>query len=174
MKKHLIVLLLCLALALSACAKTEIRPTPDGSNAAEPRILTFETTDLYGNAVSSEDLFAAHKLTMVNVWATWCGPCVRELPELGELSEELAAKDCAVVGLLYDGDAESARALMEEAGADYLVLNVWDGADAQLGIQAFPTTFFVDSSGAIVGTAIIGADVEGYSRQSETLLAKIV
>ena len=37
-------------------------------------VLQFETTDLDGNVVKSEELFAAHELTMVNIWATWCGP----------------------------------------------------------------------------------------------------
>ena len=47
------------------------------------KTLSFETTDLDGNTVKSEDLFAQHELTMVNIWTTWCGPCKGELAGLG-------------------------------------------------------------------------------------------
>lgn len=176
MKKRLIALALCLLFVLSACGKTEIRPVENtGSSAAAPQTLSFETTDLDGNAVSSAELFAAHRLTMVNVWTTWCGYCIRELPDLQTLSETYASQDCAVIGLLYDGDTDEkcgeARTLMQDAGASYPVLIPWDGADAQLGIQAFPTTFFVDSEGNIVGEPILGADLEAYTNRLETLLA---
>lgn len=47
--------------------------------------FTFETTDLDGNVVTSAALFAGHKVTMINIWATWCDPCKNELPELRSL-----------------------------------------------------------------------------------------
>ena len=49
--------------------------------------IVFEGYDMDGNAVSSE-IFAESKLTMVNVWATYCNPCMREMPGLGELANE--------------------------------------------------------------------------------------
>ncbi|MFR3500045.1 MAG: TlpA disulfide reductase family protein, partial [Paraclostridium bifermentans] len=48
----------------------------------------FKTTDLNGNKVTS-DLFSKNKLTMVNIWATWCGPCIDEMPEISKLYNEL-------------------------------------------------------------------------------------
>ena len=176
MKRILIVCLLCLALVLTACAKTEIRPVENGSeSASEADILSFETTDLNGNVVSSAELFAANKLTMVNIWTTWCTYCIRELPDLDALNEELSARGCAVVGLLYDGNEgdapETAKAQMLEAGADYPVLMPWDGMESDLPVQAFPTTIFVDSTGAIVGSPVVGADLQRYTQQIEALLA---
>lgn len=49
--------------------------------------IRFEGTDLRGNTVSS-DIFSRFKLTMINVWATYCNPCLREMPDLGELAAE--------------------------------------------------------------------------------------
>ena len=71
-------------------------------------VLQFETTDLDGNVVKSEELFAAHAVTMVNVWATWCGPCKAEMPELGELARRIEAegRDAAIVGICSDADEE--------------------------------------------------------------------
>ena len=177
MKKRLLIVLLCMMLAVSACGKTEIRPTEDAETAA-PEALTFsfETTDLNGNAVSSEELFSSHKITMVNVMTTWCIYCIRELPELQKLSETYAEKDCAIVGILYDGtdDAllETGRSLMEQAGASYTVLQPWDGMEAQIPVQAFPTTFFVNSAGEIVGETILGAELARYTAQLDALLAQ--
>lgn len=177
MKKRLLIVLLCLLLAVSACGKTEIRPTADEPAAeTETQTLSFETTDLNGNAVSSEELFSSHQITMVNVMTTWCTYCIQELPELQELSESYASRDCAVVGLLYDGtdDAliETGKTLMEEAGVSYTVLCPWDGMEEQLPLQAFPTTFFVDSTGAMVGEPVVGADLEAYAAQLDALLAQ--
>ena len=56
----------------------------------------FETTDVDGNPVKSEEIFAQHKITMVNIWATWCGNCVNELTELAEMNRRLADKNVAV------------------------------------------------------------------------------
>ncbi len=180
MKKQFWMVLLCLLLAVSACGKTEIRPiaeeTPPVEETAETQKLSFETADLNGNAVSSEALFSAHKITMVNVMTTWCGYCIQELPELQKLSEEYAAQDCAVVGILYDGTndetIETGLALLEQAGAAYPVLRAWNGMESQIPVQAFPTTFFVNSVGEIVGETILGADLERYTLQMEALIAQ--
>ena len=176
MKKRLMIVLLCLLLAVSACGKTEIRPTEDVPKSEEAaQALSFETTDLNGDAVSSEELFSSHKITMVNVMTTWCTYCIQELPELQELSETYEEQGCAVVGLLYDGtdDAliETGRSLMEQAGASYPVLLPWDGMETQIPMQAFPTTFFVNSDGLIVGEAILGADIASYTAQLDALLS---
>ena len=85
-------------------------------------VLSFETTDLDGNPVKSEDLFAGHKVTMINVWGTWCTHCIIELPDLEELSHELEGKGCQLVGLCDDalgGDEailNEAKQILEENG----------------------------------------------------------
>ena len=125
--------------------------------------------------MKSEDLFSAHKLTMVNVWTTWCGYCLAEMPELQTLSESLADRDVAVVGLLYDGTEpgalDEAADILAQTGVTYTNLLPWEGAGTQLGIQAFPTTFFVDSEGRLVGETILGAQLEAYTAQIDALLA---
>ena len=68
MKKRLLIALLCLLLAVSACGKTEIRPTADEPAAEdEVQTLSFETTDLNGSAVSSEELFSSLLLSAYNL-----------------------------------------------------------------------------------------------------------
>ncbi len=149
---------------------------PKNRYAGAGSTLEFETVDIEGNPVSSADLFRQHKVTMVNIWASWCGPCVMELPDLEKLSQEYAEKGCAVVGLLYDGDDSGAVSdavkIMADAGVTYTVLLPWEGAEYAYPVQAFPTTIFVDSEGTIIGDPVIGANVPAYTAELEKLLAE--
>ncbi|MCR5089713.1 MAG: TlpA family protein disulfide reductase [Oscillospiraceae bacterium] len=141
------------------------------------KVLDFETTDIDGKPVSAKELFASGRITMVNIWASWCGPCVRELPELEKINGRLQDLDCAVVGLLYDGmDAETiktAKKIMEESGVTYTVILPPEDVDSLFPLEAFPTTYFVNSEGEIVGTPIVGAYVDEYETTVTDLLDSI-
>ena len=129
---------------------------------------SFETTDLAGNVVSA-DVFADHKLTMINVWATYCSPCLQEMPELGELSKEYKDKGVQIIGISIDtleqdgtwsqSQVANAASLASQTGADYLhILPSQDLIQAGLSdIYAVPTTFFVDSSGNVTGDTYMGS-----------------
>ena len=118
-------------------------------------VLRFETTDLDGNVVKSEELFAAHAVTMVNIWATWCGPCKAEMPELGELARRLEAegKDAAIVGICNDADEEpdTCREILAERGVDYLNLLPFVDMEEKLYLTTLPTTLFVNRDAPIEG-----------------------
>lgn len=184
-----VVAVLLLTLLLCACgsdapapidapAPTEA-PAPTPTEAPAPAVepetaeesawdgIVFETADLNGDRVTAQELFSAHTVTMVNVWASWCPPCVRELPDLQRLSGEFAEKDCAIVGFLLDGDEAQgladARARLEEAGVTYTILLPCRELSEIFPVQAVPTSFFVDSGGHLVGEPIVGAYVEGYT-----------
>lgn len=135
----------------------------------------FETTDLDGNPVTSEELYADNEITMFNYWATWCGPCVDELAELAEIHTQLRGMGCGVVGILEDADQEggieAAKGLMAQNGTNYPVLIPGEEmANILDGVVAYPTTFFVDKTGTVVGTPIIGASPESYVPAVEALL----
>ena len=131
-----------------------------------PEILALETEDLDGNAVTLSDVLAGHKVTMVNLWATWCEPCVSELPELQELCESFEAKDCQIIGICMDshpgGDVTEAKAILAEAGVTYLNLRAPKEEIELLQITTFPTTYFVDSEGKLLTMPFEGAYV-GYT-----------
>ena len=105
---------------------------------------------------------------MVNVWATFCGPCINEMPDLGELAAEYADKGVQIIGLvsdtmdsdgtISDSQVETAKEIVAETGADYRHLLPSDDLLGILSqIYAVPTTFFVDSEGVQVGDAIVTA-----------------
>ena len=129
-------------------------------------VIHFETTDLDGNPVSSETLFARNKVTMINLWGTWCGPCKRELPELARMAKEFEQQGCMLVGICNDayqeGIIEVAKGLLQDAGAEYLNLVGSPALDTMLHAQGFPSTYFVDREGRLLLPPIVGAYVDKY------------
>ena len=128
--------------------------------------FSFEATDLDGNKVSSTDLFSGHRITMINVWATWCGPCKRELPMLGELAKEFEEKGGQIVGFCLDADNDKhigkAKEILTENGCSYINICPFDGSDDVFPTYSYPTTYFVDSEGRLLAEPIYGNDVEAY------------
>ncbi len=148
-------------------------PIPEGAEMIG-KSWSFETTDLDGNPVKSEELFAENDVTMVNVWATWCGPCRGELKELGEMSRRYEGKGVAVVGLCTDADteAETCRSLLEENNVDYLTLQPFAELYNSVEIGAFPTSFFVGRNGEILAAPFVGAppEMSAYEEIIDSLL----
>lgn len=154
-----------------------------GSAPAEstgPKFPAFTGKDLDGNDVSSDKLFAANAVTVVNFWFTTCGPCVGELGDLDALHKEAAGKGGAVVGInafTLGGDAGAiadAKDVLTKSGATYQ--NVYFDADSEAGkftenVYAYPTTYVVDRNGNIVGDPIVGAITD--DGQMKTLQALI-
>ena len=136
------------------------------------KVISFMATDLNGNVIPSDEIFAQHEVTMVNIWATWCGPCIDELAELQAIHTGFQEKDCAVLGLLTDTDTEAACSLMEENGVTYQVVMAPESFGNVFPYDAVPTSFFVDRNGAFLGTKIVGAQPDLYIDALEPLLNK--
>ena len=158
---------------------SEENPDTETSGADEESgalIPNFTTTDLEGNTVT-QDIFLGKDLTVVNIWGTYCGPCINEMPELGEWAAEMP-DNIQLLGIVCDlmtedeGETlELARDIVAQTGAGYTNITMCDGlAWIAYSIQGVPTTFFVNGSGEIVGQAILGAYVDGYKAQVEELL----
>lgn len=140
--------------------------------------LVFEGHDLEGNVVSSE-IFSGSKLTMVNVWATYCNPCLREMPGLGELANAYAAEEFQMIGIISDvqeGADEDmlnlAADLVAQTGADYthLLLNESLYRALLTGVSAVPTTFFIDHEGNILDTVVGSMEKEAWEETIHALL----
>ena len=147
--------------------------------------LTFTTQDIYGETVT-EDIFKEYDLTLVNCFATWCGPCISEMPELAQLHETMAEKKVNVVAVCLDalnnaGEVdEDAVALAQQiagySGAEFTFLvpdETYFGGRLS-GIQAVPESFFVDGNGNIVGETYVGArDLAAWTEIVEQELANL-
>lgn len=120
--------------------------------------MSFTLTTLTGETID-DSIISNNKLTMVNYWATWCGPCVGEIPDLQKINEEYADKGFSIIGVLIgDDDYDGARQFMSDTGVTYPVV-LPEGVFYTLasGIQAIPTTMFFDSNGQQVGETQIGS-----------------
>ena len=139
------------------------------SNAGDStNVGKFETKGVDGKDYT-EKVFSDYDLTLVNVFTTWCSPCVNEIPELEKLYEEMKEKGVGVVGVVLDTVSDDAKqnedtvkkagVLQEKTKASYPFL-VPDSTmmNGRLnGISAFPETFFVDKEGNIVGETYSGS-----------------
>ena len=135
----------------------------------------FSTIDMDGKKVTN-DIFADYDLTVVNFWATYCNPCIEELPELAEWKTELP-DNVNLIGLLVDVDEKDsdqykqAKKIISQTGADYQHLIATEEFDDMISnLVGVPTTFFVDNAGKLVGEPFAGADVDAYKEMVEDYL----
>ena len=139
--------------------------------------ISFETVDLEGNPVTSKELFADHKITMVNLWATWCTHCVRELPELERMSKEWAEQDCQIIGICDDATddemAAEAIKILEKNGVTYRNIRSTDELKELLKFTSLPTSYYVDSEGVVLDYPIKGAQIEVYPEKLQELLSNM-
>lgn len=139
----------------------------------EGNIGEFETEDIFGNKVT-EDIFAQNDLTLVNIYTTWCSPCVKEIPDLQAIDAEM--DNVGVVGFVMDvidpttnaisqAKLDIAHQLTSKTGAEYpMLLPCPELMDGRLrGVTSYPESFFVDKNGQIVGETYVGAhDKQGW------------
>ena len=115
----------------------------------------FELQNLDGQSISLSSLRG--KPVLVNFWATWCGPCVSEMPYIQEIHEEWSDRGLMVLAInIGDSAAEAEQFLQEHNLSLPVLLDTRNVVASQYGIRAIPTTFFIDKDG-IVRNKVIGA-----------------
>lgn len=188
--RNLWLLGMCTAVILSGCASGEGASSDGGDDMAQEEqteqeeqtgqedlgqdglaqsetneLGKFSMEDINGETYTQE-MFAGYDLTMINVFTTWCSPCVSEIPDLEKLDKEMEDQKVQVVGIVLDigGSAdeetiEKAKLLAEKTGASYPFLIPDAGyLNGRLaGISAVPETFFVDKEGNIAGETYSGS-----------------
>ena len=125
-------------------------------------------------------------MKLVNVYTTWCTPCVQEMPDLDKLYQQVKDEGVNVIGVVLDvlnekgeivqEDLGRAQDLVERTGVSYLTLlpdsTYMNGR--LIGIEGFPETFFVDKDGNIVGETYSGSgDFDYWLSVVETELTKV-
>jgi peroxiredoxin len=164
----ILVLSLVAAIGVSSCNSTEEvgKPGPVSINPPKPApaapapmvtlprdVLDTELKSINGRPIKLSDY--AGKALVVNLWATWCGPCRMEIPELVKLRKEYRAKGLEVVGLSTENpeaSAEGVRRFAKEFKMDYPV--GWATQDVAItlmqGRDAIPQSFVISRDGRIV------------------------
>ena len=130
------VLSACLLASTGAGAADALRPWTGGP----PPSLTGRT--LHGEALALADFRG--RVVLVNFWATWCAPCVAEMPALQRLRERLAARRVEVVAVNFQENAARIAPFVERLGVSFPVVRDHDGTvRTAWSVTVFPTTFIV-------------------------------
>ena len=190
--KPIVVTMLCMMLSITGCANPE-DVNQDSSKASvhesaqqsiqeltqqseqgttqqssqesqQPYVLQFSALTSEGEEFTSDRL-AESKLTMINVWGTFCGPCLNEMPDLGEIAAQYDASEFQLIGIVSDvmegaseSELENLKGIIEETGATYphLLLNEELYLNLVGASEYVPTTYFFNQDAELL-TYVVGA-----------------
>lgn len=202
MKKFLAILLAALVLVfcLAACGNNTPDNSPSSTISEDGRLkipeedlkgveansfTSFKAVDFEGT-VYDESIFKGKKLTMINIWATFCRPCINEMPDLEMLSKAYAEEDFQLIGIAcdvtYDSEGYYDTALLDKAveiadeTTNVTYLNLLPSASLDYikleNVYSVPETIFVDENGNIVDRSYIGSrSYEDWKAIVDSILA---
>ena len=161
-RQALIKITLGLVLAMTACftANSAFAFNFAATDAGPVPVVTFMDRD--GNERSLQDFQG--RVVVLNLWATWCAPCRKEMPSLDRLQAELGGDDLEVIALAVDrGDIEKITNFYEELGVTNLDIYHDPTAKAGRTLRApgLPTTLLIDRKGAEIGRVLGDAEWDG-------------
>lgn len=107
------------------------------------------------------------KRVVFDFWATWCGPCAREIPNFVKLYNETSRNDLEIIGISNEDEA-TIRAFVAQKGMNYPVASAKNLPSPYQDVRYIPTTFFVDRKG-VIRSVVIG--YHDFSRLKELALA---
>jgi peroxiredoxin len=134
------------------------------------RAPDFTLADLQGNTVSLSEFKG--KVVMLDFWATWCPPCVQEIPHFIELYEEYREQGLAMIGISLDRQGVGVvKAFSQRYGINYPILMADGSISAKYGgIRGIPTTFVIDREGTIKRMYVGYRDKSVFENDIKTFL----
>jgi cytochrome c biogenesis protein CcmG/thiol:disulfide interchange protein DsbE len=131
----------------------------------------FSRTDFAGRPVHLADYRG--KLVLLNFWASWCGPCLQEMPRFFGWQKDYGARGLQIIGVSMDDDGAAAERLLARRPAPYPMLL----GDAKLGetfggVRGLPLTFLIDPRGRIAGRYEGDADLAKMEAQIKAMLPR--
>ena len=159
-----------------ATRETAAAEVPEGSEAAENDNLApdFTVYDLEGNAHSLSDFRG--KPVIVNFWASWCGPCKREMPDFEEKFREYGEEIQFLMVNLADGSRETVESARDYMDGQGYTLPVYFDTDLSgavaYAVSSVPSTYFIDENGALVAYGKKALSAEKLQAGIDMLIGK--
>ena len=123
----------------------------------------FELPDATGRSTSAMSIVKDAKITIIDFWASWCGPCRQEMPSLVSLYDDYHAKGLNIIGVSLDENRDAWTAAVKQMGMTWTQLSDlkgWNSSAAQLfQVKAIPQTVVVDAQGTILGKGLRGTQL---------------
>lgn len=114
-------------------------------------------TDMNGNKVKLSDYVGKGKYVLVDFWATWCGPCMREMPTLKRVYDKYKGENFEIVGVSVDDDVDAWKKTVKAKGMDWIQLHdSGKSAGRYYKVNSIPFTLLFDKSGNIVNSNLRG------------------
>ena len=161
MKKYLLVISLILFFLLVAgtgCG--DEKPDSDGPDDDKGTLVDFSIKTIDGKILTPEDFRG--KVLMVDYWATWCKPCIKEFPEFVKLLETYG-DDFVIIAITVDKEMDTLNAYLEETDWPFIMgLNYESETPSWGKVQVFPTAYIIDREGYIRGNLKGGHKFEDF------------
>jgi hypothetical protein len=153
-------------------ADTTNATTQDETQANDgSKFIDFTVPALDGKQVKLADVVAKNKITMVDFWASWCGPCRMEMPNVVEAYKQFHNKGLEIVGVSLDESKEDWAAAVKDMGMNWIQtsdLKGWECEAARLyGVRGIPACVLINQKGEIVGRDLRAEEL--HARLAELL-----
>lgn len=167
MKKFMVcILLMLISISFTGCGSgTEPKSASPTTKPASfdnlKQMPPFKLKNIINNNEVTNAIFQDNKLTMINIWGTFCSPCIEEMPTLQALNDEMKEQGVSIVGVIADGMTNEMQAfqILNKKGATFIniIPDKNFNNDFVMRTTVIPVSIFVNRNGEIVGKTIVGS-----------------
>lgn len=121
-------------------------------------IIDVELSEADGKKSQLSELVKANKVTLIDFWASWCGPCIKEVPHLKAAYDAHKANGFEIIGISVDKEAQAWQDAIKEYDMNWLHFNDTEenGPATQYGVTSIPHTLLVDQEGKVIAMNLRG------------------
>ena len=172
MKRLWIVVGIVCVVGVGVAVAKGIGPAKGIGSEKRTAISDFRVTTLDGRSIQLSALRG--KVVIVDFWATWCPPCIEELPHFKELYTQYKGKGFEMIGIALDeGGSGAVKSFVKEHGVTYsIAMGTPDLIQNFSGILGIPTTFIIDKNGMIAHKLIGYQEKQVFEQEIQRLLAE--